>query len=481
MTDTPIRTRFAPSPTGYLHIGGARTALFCWLFAKRQNGTFILRIEDTDRERSTPESIQAILDGMEWLGLDYDEGPFYQTKRMDRYADVIAQLVDQGHAYRCYCKKERLDSLRETQMDNKQKPRYDGRCRDQKDQPGDQPFVIRFKNPQEGGVTFDDLVRGSITVENKELDDLIIARTDGTPTYNFTVVIDDADMQITHVIRGDDHINNTPRQINLFNALNIKPPKFAHLPMILGPDGKRLSKRHGAVSVLQYREDGYLPEALMNYLVRLGWSFGDQEIFSEQQMIDNFSLAAINRAAAAVNPEKLDWINQHYLKTLDPSQIAKPLIDQFKKLNTSIENGPVVEKIIELQRERCKTLVEMAKKSRYFYHDIDQYTDDAKQLLSAEVIPLLKIIQQELTQLTTWQKSSIKSVIKEIAGAQTLKLGKVFPPIRAAVTGSTVSPSVDVTLELIGKERVLERLQNAIQWIEQQQGQAHGTASTTTG
>jgi glutamyl-tRNA synthetase len=330
-TQQTIRTRFAPSPTGYLHIGGARTALFSWLFARRHGGAFILRIEDTDLERSTPESIQAIIDGMAWLNLDYDEGPFYQMQRMDRYREVIQQLLDGGHAYRCYCSKERLDQLREAQMVDKQKPRYDGCCRDAQPNDSNAPHVIRFRNPLEGDVVFDDQVFGPIAVSNAELDDLIIARTDGTPTYNFTVVVDDWDMQITHVIRGTDHINNTPRQINILKALGAEVPQYAHVPMILGEDGKRLSKRHGAVSVLQYRDEGFLPEAVLNYLVRLGWSHGDQEVFSREEMMQLFDLEHVNKSPAAVNTEKLAWLNQHYLKEAEPASLVQPFEWQLEQ------------------------------------------------------------------------------------------------------------------------------------------------------
>ncbi len=364
-----IRTRFAPSPTGYLHIGGARTALYCWLYARKTKGTFILRIEDTDLERSTPESVQAILDGMQWLNLDYDEGPFYQTKRFDRYKEVIEQMLAAGTAYRCYCSKERLEQLREEQMTNKEKPRYDGRCR-HLTEAQDGSYVVRFKNPETGIVEFDDLIRGKLSFANTELDDLIIARSDGTPTYNFTVVVDDWDMNITHVIRGDDHINNTPRQINILRALGATPPLYAHVPMILGTDGKRLSKRHGAVSVLQYREEGFLPEALLNYLVRLGWSHGDQEIFSIPELIEYFEISDINRAAAAFNNEKLLWLNQHYLKTSDPEHVAKELAWHMQKLNIDTNHGPALAEVVKAQAERCKTLHEMALRSRFLYENV---------------------------------------------------------------------------------------------------------------
>src|SRR3989338_6728171 len=364
-----IRTRFAPSPTGYLHIGGARTALYCWLYARKMQGKFILRIEDTDRERSTAESVQAILDGLVWLGLDYDEGPYYQTQHMDRYREVIHLLLEQGKAYRCYCTKERLEKLREAQLARKEKPRYDALCRNLTTTQEDS-FVIRFKNPTDGIVEFNDLIRGKLSFANSELDYLIIARSDGTPTYNFTVVVDDWDMKITHVIRGDDHLNNTPRQMNILNALGATLPAYAHVPMILGGDGKRLSKRHGAVGVLQYREEGFLPEALLNYLVRLGWSHGDQEIFSLDELVEYFEIKDINRAPAAFNVDKLLWLNQHYLKTSDVTYVAEQLAWHMLHLGIDTREGPLLSEIVAVQRERTKTLREMAERSRYFYEAI---------------------------------------------------------------------------------------------------------------
>ncbi|MFL6651640.1 MAG: glutamate--tRNA ligase, partial [Sulfurifustaceae bacterium] len=373
-----VRTRFAPSPTGYLHIGGARTALFCWLYARRHGGTFILRIEDTDLERSTAESVNAILEGMTWLGLEYDEGPFFQTKRFPRYEEVIAQMLREGGAYHCYCSKERLEQLRNEQMARKEKPRYDQRCRNGVANPpaGVQP-VVRFKNPLDGVVIVEDLIRGRIAFQNTELDDLIIARADGTPTYNFTVVVDDMDMKVTHVIRGDDHINNTPRQMNMLAALGVKPPLYAHVPMILGADGSRLSKRHGAVSVMQYRDDGFLPEALLNYLVRLGWSHGDQEIFTLDEMARLFDIGDVHTSAASVNPEKLLWLNQHYIKTGDPQHVAHHLSYHLGKLGIDPTKGPELVEVVMVQRERAKTLVEMAQNSMFFYRDPDKYDDKA--------------------------------------------------------------------------------------------------------
>ena len=457
-----VITRFAPSPTGYLHVGGARTALYCWLYARKTQGTFILRIEDTDLERSTPESVQAILDGMQWLGLNYDEGPYYQTKRFDRYREVIDQLVKEGKAYRCYCSKERLENLRNDQMARKDKPQYDGACRDHQDQKqGD--YVVRFKNPQDGVVEFDDLIRGKLSFSNRELDDVIIARSDGTPTYNFTVVVDDLDMNITHVIRGDDHINNTPRQINILRALGATPPLYAHVPMILGSDGKRLSKRHGAVSVMQYREDGFLPEALLNYLVRLGWSHGDQEIFSIDEMIQFFEIHDIHKAAAAFNQEKLIWLNQHYIKNSDPQRIAQELAWHMQQLGIDETQGPALVDLVKAQAERAKTLKEMAEKSRYFYEKNVTFNSDAvSKHLTADAKPALLAIVEGLQNLSSWTKEAIHQVVQEVSEKLDVKMGKIAQPMRVAVTGDVVSPPIDVTLELMGRERVLARLKAAL-------------------
>ncbi len=463
-----VRTRFAPSPTGYLHIGGARTALFSWLYARKMGGTFILRIEDTDRERSTQASVDAILEGMAWLDLGHDEGPFYQTQRFDRYAEVIQQLVDSGHAYRCYCSREELEQLREGQMARKEKPRYDGRWRDRQDEtpPAGVDAVIRFRNPQTGVVEIEDLVRGKITISNEELDDLIIARSDGTPTYNLTVVVDDLDMQVTHVIRGDDHINNTPRQINIMRALGHEPPKFAHLPMILGSDGQRLSKRHGAVSVMQYRDDGFTPQALLNYLVRLGWSNGDQEIFSREEMIELFSLEGVNRAPSAFNTEKLLWLNQHYLKTLPVEELATQLQWHLQAQQLDTANGPALNDVINVQRERAKTLVEMVAISRYFYEEFADFDATAVQKqFKADTADNLQTVHDALAALPEWKGEPIHAAIQAACEALGLKLGKVGPPLRVAVTGGASSPSIDITLELVGRERSLARIQRAIGFI----------------
>ncbi|HEY9199475.1 MAG TPA: glutamate--tRNA ligase [Gammaproteobacteria bacterium] len=463
-----VRTRFAPSPTGYLHIGGARTALFSWLYARRHGGVFILRIEDTDLERSTEESVNAILEGMTWLGLEYDEGPFYQTKRFDRYGVIIQQLLDTGHAYKCYCSKERLEKLREDQMANKDKPRYDGHCRDGATPPSpDAPYVIRFRNPQDGEVVVDDMIRGRVVFQNAELDDLIIARSDGTPTYNLTVVVDDADMDITHVIRGDDHLNNTPRQINILRALGATPPQYAHVPMILGADGKRLSKRHGAVSVMQYREEGFLPEALLNYLVRLGWSHGDQEVFSIDQMVELFDVKDVNKAASSFNPEKLLWLNQQYIKDGDPHHVARHLSYHLGRLDIDPALAPELSEVVKAQRERAKTLVEMAANSVFFYQDFEQYDEKAAQKnLTAEARPALAQLRERLAALAEWQPEPIHQAVLATAEGLGEKLGKVAQPLRVAVSGGTVSPPIDVTVYLLGRERTLARLDRALDHID---------------
>lgn len=462
-----VRTRFAPSPTGYLHIGGARTALFCWLYARRHGGQFILRIEDTDRERSTPEAVQAILDGMAWLELAHDEGPYYQTRRFDRYKEVAQQLLDGGHAYHCYCTREELERMRAEQMARKEKPRYDGRCRARTTPREGVAPVIRFKNPQEGETVVNDLVRGRVVFTNRELDDLIIARSDGTPTYNFTVVVDDWDMRITHVIRGDDHLNNTPRQINIFRALGAEPPQYAHLPMILGPDGAKLSKRHGAVSVMEYRNEGFLPEALVNYLVRLGWAHGDQEIFSRQEMIELFDIADVNQSASAINPEKLLWLNQHYIKTGDPERLGEELGWHLQRLGINPENGPAPAAVVRAQAERAKTLKEMAENSRFFFEDFADYEPKAaaKNLTPEAVEPLQKI-RDALATLKEWRAAAIHEVIVQTGEALGLKLGKVAQPVRVAVAGGPVSPPIDVTLELLGREKTLARLERALGHIK---------------
>ena len=463
-----VRTRFAPSPTGFLHVGGVRTALFSWLYAKHHQGEFILRIEDTDSERSTKESVQAILDGMEWLGLHCDKGPFYQTDRYDRYAQIAQQLLDEGKAYRCTCSKERLETLREAQLAAKEKPRYDGHCRLKKLPASEASHVVRFKNPQSGAVSFSDEVYGDIHVENSELDDLILVRSDGHPTYNFAVVIDDWDMEITHVIRGDDHINNTPRQINLFKALNAPIPTFAHLPMILGDDGKRLSKRHGAVSVMQFKEMGFLPHALLNYLVRLGWSFGDQEIFSLDEMIHDFDLKNVSRGVSSFNYDKLFWLNQHYQKSDPPAQVAEALAWHFSREGVDITKGPALSDLVAVQAERCKTLVELCEKSRYFYEDTIEYDGDAvKKHLRPVVLAPLTALYERLRNVDEWQQEVLQQCINDVSAQFDINMGKIAQPLRVAVTGGSMSPAIDMTLTLLGKKRVIERLETALERIRE--------------
>jgi glutamyl-tRNA synthetase len=463
-----IRTRFAPSPTGYLHIGGARTALFSWLYARKHGGKFILRIEDTDLERSTAESVNAILEGMTWLGLEYDEGPFFQTHRFDRYKEIIQQLIEQGHAYRCHCSKERIDALREAQMARKEKPRYDGHCR-HLHVSADEAHVVRFKNPLEGQVVIDDLIRGRVIIQNAELDDLIIQRTDGSPTYNLTVVVDDYDMQITHVIRGDDHLNNTPRQINILRAIGAPIPVYAHVPMILAEDGAKLSKRvHGeSVSVIQYREEGYLPEALLNYLVRLGWSYGDQEIFSIDEMVQLFDVHDVNNSASSINTGKLLWLNQQYIKEKPPEYIAHHLGYHLGKLGIDPSTGPDILDVIQAQHERAQTLKELADICVFFYKDFAGYDDKvAGKHLTRESAPVLQRVLQQLTEIVDWQQSTIHDVVHASAEALGLKMGKVAMPLRMAVTGGTPSPGLDLTLYLVGKTRTLQRIEMALEYID---------------
>lgn len=466
-------TRFAPSPTGYLHVGGARTALFSWLYAKKKGGKFILRIEDTDLERSTQASVDAILEGMTWLGLDYDDGPYYQTKRFDLYNEVVAQLLADGKAYKCFCTVEEVDAMREAQMAAGEKPRYNGMWRDRTDHPADKPYVIRFKNPQTGTVVIDDLIKGRIEIANSELDDLIIARSDGTPTYNLTVVVDDWKMGITHVIRGDDHVNNTPRQMNILAALGADIPKYAHVPMILGDDGKRLSKRHGAVGVMQYRDNGFLPEALLNYLVRLGWSHGDQEIFSKEELVQLFDLDSCNRAPSAFNTDKLIWLNQHYMKTLPAEQVAAQLEWHITEQKLDISNGPALVDLVKAQAERVKTLKEMVEVSRYFYEDFTDFdAEAAKKHLRPVALEPLQAVAANLEALSDWSVTAIHETINTTAEQLGVGMGKIGMPLRVAVTGGGNSPALDITLTLIGKDRSLARLQKAMTYVQQRATQS---------
>jgi glutamyl-tRNA synthetase len=458
-----VRTRFAPSPTGFLHIGGLRTALFCWLYARRHAGQFILRIEDTDLERSTDAAIQQILDGMEWAGLIQDEGPFFQTKRFDRYKEVIEEMLAEGTAYRCYCTKEELEQMRAQQTAHGEKPRYDGRWRERTDSLPGAPFVVRFKNPLTGEVIVDDVVHGPVVFQNVELDDLIIARSDGTPTYNFCVVVDDMDMQITHVIRGDDHLNNTPRQLNMLVALGAKAPVYAHLPMILGSDGAKLSKRHGAVSVLQYRDDGFLPEAVLNYLARLGWSHGDQEIFTIEEMIQLFDITDVNKSASAFNFEKLAWLNQQHMMRVPAARIVPVLRWHLDREGIQGGNDAQLEQIVVVQRERAKTVREMALNSVFFFQAPTTYDEKAvRKHITAEASTLLSDASQELAQLQDWSAPAIHQLICSFSAARGISLGKLAQPMRLAVCGGTVSPPIDATLAILGKAESQSRLARAL-------------------
>lgn len=457
-----VRTRFAPSPTGFLHIGGARTALFSWAYARKHQGQFILRVEDTDVARSTPEAVQAILDGMRWLGLDWDEGPYYQMQRMDRYKAVIQQLLETGHAYHCYCSKEALDAMREQQMQQGMKPRYDGRWRPETGKvlppvPEDVAPVVRFKNPQSGVVAWDDLVKGRIEIANEELDDLIIARADGTPTYNFCVVVDDWEMGITHVIRGDDHVNNTPRQINLLQALGATLPQYAHLSMILGDDGQKLSKRHGAVSVMQYDDDGYLPEAVLNYLARLGWSHGDDEIFSMQQFCAWFDLDHITPSAAQFNTEKLKWLNAHYIKQAETPRLSDEVARRLASLGIVPTATPDLRQVVELYRDRASTLNELAQAVAYFYRmpEIDQAA--AEKHITPEILPVMRGLSKALSQLE-WSSEAIHDAVNAAVTSHELKFPKVAMPLRVMLTGGAQSPSIDAVMAILGKTETLARI-----------------------
>ena len=461
-----VRTRFAPSPTGVLHLGSVRTALFCWLYARRYGGKFVLRIEDTDRERSTKENVDAILEGMGWLGLKADEGPIYQTDRFDRYRQITDKWLRDGKAYHCYCSKERTDKLRERQMKAGERVRYDGKCRNRTDAVDGVSPVVRFKNPLDGEVVVNDIVKGRVVFENAQLDDLIIARSDGTPTYNFTVVVDDHDMQITHVIRGDDHLNNTPRQMNMLAALGSELPVYAHLPMILGSDGAKLSKRHGAVDIRDYQDEGYLRDAMLNYLVRLGWSHGDQEIFSVDEMISLFDISDVNQSAAAFNPEKLLWINQQHIIRSPVDKLGEMLVPFLEKSGLNPENGPAPALVAEALHERSTTIKEMASSARYFYADFEEIDEKAaRKNLRPVILEPLKAARETLANLSGWTKEEIATAIAEVAAGFDINMGKLGQPIRVAVTGGPVSPPIDVTVCLIGRERVLSRLDRALEFI----------------
>ena len=459
---TPVRSRFAPSPTGYLHLGGARTALFAWALARHLGGQFILRIEDTDLERSTPEAVQAILDGMAWLDLGYEEGPYYQMQRMERYREVIAHMLRQGTAYYCYSSPQELDAMREAQRARGEKPRYDGRWRPERDKalpsvPEGVKPVVRFRNPLDGEVTWHDFVKGTITISNRELDDLIIARPDGTPTYNFCVVVDDWDMRITHVIRGDDHVNNTPRQINILKALGAQVPEYGHVPMILGPDGEKLSKRHGAVSVMQYAEQGYLPEAMINYLARLGWSHGDDEIFSREQLVQWFDVEHLSKSAAQWDPKKLNWLNQHYIKQADLSRLEAWVRPRVEQLGGQWQGAPALAPVLALLRDRCETLQQLAEAALLFYAPFQLDPALRAEHVTAAVLPALRDFAQQAQQVA-WTKEALAGLIKAVITQHGLKMPQFAIPLRVLVTGRTQTPSVDAVLELLGRETVLARL-----------------------
>jgi len=455
-----VRTRFAPSPTGMLHIGGARTALFSWLYARHHGGQFILRIEDTDRERSTDEATQVILDGLHWLGLDWDEEPVFQASRQSEHVRAVQQLLEKGHAYRCYCSREELDGMREAQRAAGNKPMYDGRCRQRSDQPDDQPHVIRFRSPDEGETIFNDLVLGPVSFSNAELDDLILLRSDGTPTYNLAVVVDDAAMGITHVVRGSDHLNNTPRQIQLYQALGLPMPQFAHIPLIHGPDGAKMSKRHGSVAITEYREQGYLPDAVNNYLARLGWSHGDDEVFSRQQLIDLFDLTQVGKAAARFDQHKLDWLNGHYLRQAS----AADLVDEVARLLAlDVSGGPDLAKVIASLQERSKNLLDLAEGARFFYQPPNEYQEKAvKKNFRENTWPLLEKFIVGIGAMDDFSGEAAHTLISSICETEAVGMGKLAQPIRILVAGGPVSPPIDLTLGLLGKDETLQRLKTGI-------------------
>ncbi|MFC1536982.1 glutamate--tRNA ligase [Pseudomonadota bacterium] len=459
-----VRTRFAPSPTGMLHIGGARTALFAWLYARHMGGEFVLRIEDTDRERSTNEATQVILDGLKWLGLDWDGEPVFQASRQDEHIIAVDQLIEEGHAYRCYCSKEELDTMREAQRTAGKKPMYDGRCRHRSDRPDGQPFVVRFRSPDEGETVVRDLVLGDVCFPNEELDDLILVRTDGTPTYNLAVVADDAAMAITHVVRGSDHLNNTPRQIQLYEALGLPIPQFAHIPLIHGPDGAKMSKRHGAVAITEYREQGYLPAAVNNYLARLGWSHGDEEVFTVEKLIELFDLTQVGKAAARFDQAKLDWLNGHYLRESYPSELVGP-VEELLDVETG--NGPDLAAVISSLQERSKNLLELANGARFFYSAPDSYDEKAvkKNFRDATWLLLDAFVEQAET-LTEWSAESAHALVASICETAEVNMGKLAQPIRILLSGGPISPPIDLTLELLGREEALARIRKGVEVLK---------------
>ncbi|HVO65566.1 MAG TPA: glutamate--tRNA ligase [Syntrophales bacterium] len=461
-----VRTRFAPSPTGFLHIGGARTALFAWLYARHYSGKFVLRIEDTDQLRSTEESTRAILDALTWLGLDWDEGPFFQAQRVDMHRQMVEKLLDEGKAYYCVCTPDELEEKRKRALAEGRKPKYDGTCRD-KNLPKSANSVVRFRCPHTGVTVVDDLVKGMITFSNEELDDLVIERSDGYPTYNFAVVVDDAQMEITHVIRGDDHVNNTPRQILLYEALGYKIPQFGHVSMIMGSDKTRLSKRHGATSVMAYKEMGYLPEALVNYLVRLGWSYGDQEIFSLDELIRLFSLDSVGKSAAIFNPEKLLWLNQYYIKECPPERLVQEMIPFWKRLGVDTTDQVLLGNVVNDLKSRAKTLVELSESSLfYFTADVAYESEAANTFLKTEMADHLKAVAEGIPSLHDYSKKGMEAFLRTLAEKRGIKLKVIAQPLRVAITGKTVSPGIDEVMITLGKERVIKRINKAIEYIK---------------
>ena len=457
-----VRSRFAPSPTGYLHIGGARTALFSYLFARSKGGRFILRIEDTDRERSTPQSVQAILDGLAWLELEWDEGPFFQTERMDRYRAELDRLIASGLAYRCTCTADELERKRERAQAEGRRPGYDGTCRDRTHVPSP-PYTIRFRGPRDGETRFHDLIKGDVVFQNSELDDMIVARSDGTPVYNFCVVVDDADMKVSHVIRGEDHVNNTPKQIQLYEALGYVVPQFAHVPLILGLDRARLSKRHGATSVIAYRDMGYFPEAMINYLVRLGWSHGDQEIFTREELIEKFRIEDVGQSAGVFNPEKLDWVNAQYMKTLPPERLVRDVKPFLAAKGVADRDDVWIAKMVATLRDRAQTLVELVDLAGYYLREEIELDPQAKaKFLKPEIAPVLRELRDGLAALEGWDVEPIKSAFEKVQASSGLALGKIAQPVRVAVTGGTASPGIFEVLDVLGRERTLARLDSAI-------------------
>ncbi len=473
--DKKVRTRFPPSPTGFLHIGGARTALFNWLFARRHGGEFILRIEDTDVTRSTREAVEAIFESMKWLGLDWDEGPFFQSQRLAIYRNHVQQLLDQGKAYRCFCRPEDLERKREQAFKEKKKPKYDGTCRSLRPPFPDRPYAVRFRSPQEGQTVFRDLIKGNIVFENAELDDLVILRSDGMPTYNFAVVVDDVTMAITHVIRGDDHVNNTPRQILLFRAFGYPLPEFAHVPMILGTDKKRFSKRHGAESVLAYRDMGYLPQGLLNYLVRLGWSYGDQEFFAVEDLVDKFDLDNVGKSSGMFNPEKLRAINGDHIRTSRTEDLVRALIPFIRAKGYEVEEGERICKIIELLKERAKTLVEMADQAEFCFRETIEYEEKAAaKFLGRDVLPTLETVIEELRTRGELDQEGLEKMFREVVEKMGVNLGKVAQPVRVALTGRSTSPGLFEVMDILGRGVVLGRLDRAVEYI-----QRHRNSHTT--